>query len=79
MSSGKFYRHVGEQVTDMPIRHARLSADERKRLSSLTNWNPQGNPVLQVVTADFFFSPALFSSLLRTTILKTNPLARYSE
>jgi hypothetical protein len=65
MSSGKSYSLVGVQDTDKAIRHTRLSADERKRLSSLANWKPQGHSVLQVGTADFLFSSALFWLLLR--------------
>ena len=42
MSSGKTYSLVGVQDTDKAIRHTRLSADERKRLSSLANWKPLG-------------------------------------
>jgi len=42
MSSGKSYSLVGVQDTDKAIRHTRLSADERKRLSSLANWKPLG-------------------------------------
>lgn len=68
MSSGKSYSLVGVQDTDKAIRHARLSADERKRLSLLANWKPQGHSVLQVVTADFFFSSAMFWLLLRALI-----------
>ena len=67
MSSGKSYSLVGVQDTDKAIWHARLSADERKRLSSLANWKPQGHSVLQVGTADFLFSSALFWLLLRIT------------
>jgi len=42
MSSGKSYSLVGVQDTDKAIRHTRLSADERKRLSSRANWKPLG-------------------------------------
>ena len=42
MSSGKTYSLIGVQDTDKAIRHTRLSADERKRLSSLANWKPLG-------------------------------------
>ena len=41
------------------MKHARLMADERKRLSPLTNWKPLGYSVLQVRTAHFFASSAL--------------------
>ena len=44
------------------MKHVRLMADERKRLSSLANWKPQGYSVLQVRTAHFLFSPALLVS-----------------
>ena len=37
-------------------------ANERKRLSSLANWKPQGYSVLQVRTAHFLFSSALLVS-----------------
>ncbi len=42
MSSGNSYSLVGVQDTDKAIRHTRLSADERKRLSLLANWKPLG-------------------------------------
>ena len=42
MSSGKSYSLVGVQDTDKAIKHTRLSADERKRLSSRANWKPLG-------------------------------------
>lgn len=54
ISSGKSYSLVGIQDTDKAVRHTRLSADNRKRLSSLTSWKPQGHSVSQVRTADFF-------------------------
>ena len=59
MPSDKFHSLVGMQDTDKAIKHARLMADERKRLSSLTNWKPRGYSVLQVRTANFFISSAL--------------------
>ena len=79
MLSGKSCILVGMQDTDKPVRHVRLSADERKRLSSLANWKPLGHSVLQVGTADFLFSPTLFGSLLRTPIPKAHPLVCHSE
>ena len=47
------------QDTENAMKHARLMADERKRLSPLTNWKPLGYSVLQVRTAHFFASSAL--------------------
>ena len=41
------------------MKQVRLMADERKRLSSLANWKPQGHSVSQVRTAHFFISSAL--------------------
>ena len=42
MPSDKFHSLVGMQDTEKAMKHARLIADERKRLSSLTNWKPLG-------------------------------------
>ena len=42
MQSDKFHSLVGMQDTEKAMKHARLIADERKRLSSLTNWKPLG-------------------------------------
>ena len=50
------------QDTENAIKHVRLMANERKRLSSLANWKPQGYSVLQVRTAHFLFSSALLVS-----------------
>lgn len=59
MPSDKFHSLVGMQDTENAMKHARLMADERKRLSSLTNWKPLGYSVLQVMTAHFLTSSAL--------------------
>ena len=40
MPSDKFHSLVGMQDTENAMKHARLMVDERKRLSSLTNWKP---------------------------------------
>ena len=42
MSSDKFHSLVGMQDTENAMKHVRLMANERKRLSSLTNWKPLG-------------------------------------
>ena len=55
MSSDKFHSLVGMQDTENAMKHVRLMADERKRLSSLANWKPQGHSVSQVRTAHFFY------------------------
>ena len=54
MPSEKFHSLVGMQDTENAMKHARLMADERKRLSPLANWKPLGHSVLQVMTAHFF-------------------------
>ena len=59
MPSDKFHSLVGMQDTENAMKHVRLMADERKRLSSLANWKPRGYSVLQVMTAHFFISSAL--------------------
>ena len=59
MSSDKFHSLVGMQDTENAMKHVQLMVDERKRLSSFTNWKPQGHSVLQVRTAHFFISSAL--------------------
>ena len=38
----KFHSLVGMQDTENAMKHARLMANERKRLSTLTNWKPLG-------------------------------------
>lgn len=42
MPSDKFHSLVGMQDTEKAMKHVRLIADERKRLSLLTNWKPLG-------------------------------------
>ena len=42
MQSDKFHSLVGMQDTENAMEHARLMADERKRLSPLANWKPLG-------------------------------------
>jgi hypothetical protein len=42
MPSDKFHSLVGMQDTENAMKHARLMADERKRLSPLANWKPLG-------------------------------------
>jgi len=42
MPSDKFHSLVGMQDTENAMKHARLMADERKRLFPLANWKPLG-------------------------------------
>ena len=62
MPSDKFYSLVGMQDTEKAMKHVRLMADERKRLSSLTNWKPLG--VFSIAGDD---SPFLY--LVRSVIV----------
>jgi len=80
MPSGKFHSLVGMQDTEKAMKLARLMADERKRLSPLTNWKPQGHSVLQVVTAHFLFRPLFLCVLLRVqSLIKSVGLVRFRE
>ena len=62
MPSDKVHSLVGMQDTEKAMKHARLIADERKRLSSLTNWKPLG--VFSIAGDD---SPFLY--LVRSVIV----------
>ena len=65
MPSDKFHSLVGMQDTENAMKHARLIADERKRLSPLANWKPLG--VFSVAGGDSRFLILIRSVLVAFT------------
>ena len=83
MPSDKFHSLVGMQDTENAMKHVRLMADERKRLSSLTNWKPLGvfsiagedSPFLVLVRSffvSFYEHIPILSQLVRFAATNTN-------
>ena len=79
MPSDKFHSLVGMQDTENAMKHARLMADERKRLFPLANWKPLGAFSVAGENSPFLYLVRSFFVSFYEHIPQSSPLARFAS